>query len=106
MRRGAPALKPRGTMNHTAVSTGPSGTVTLFVLLARPAPARVVAADLLGRLDAALLDDRCLLDGLGRVPVGADRGVARRLGEPARRRGRAGARVAHLAAARRAAGRA
>src|SRR4051794_36587485 len=92
-------------MKHTAVSTGPSGTVTLFKFLARAAPARVVAADLLGRLDAPLLHRRGVIDPVDREAVGPDRHVAGRLGQRARLRGRAAARVRYLGGARRAAAR-
>src|SRR3954453_7545181 len=104
----APRVRRRGTMKVTAVPTAPSGAVALFKFLARPAPARVVAPDLLGRLDPPLLDRRGDLVGrLHRVAVGPDRGAgaARCLGEGARLRGPHAAGVRDLAGARRAAAR-
>src|SRR4051794_22940142 len=105
----APRVRRRGTMKVTAVPTAPSGAVALFKFLARPAPARVVAPDLLGRLDPPLLDRRGdLVRRLHRVAVRADAGragAARRLGERARLRGPDAAGVGDLAGARRAAAR-
>src|SRR3954453_20965170 len=105
----APRVRRRGTMKVTAVPTAPSGAVALFKFLARPAPARVVAPDLLGRLDPPLLDRRGdLVRRLHRVAVRADAGragAARRLGERARLRGPDAAGVRDLAGARRAAAR-
>src|SRR4051794_12705557 len=105
----APRVRRRGTMKVTAVPTAPSGAVALFKFLARPAPARVVAPDLLGRLDPPLLDRRGdLVRRLHRVAVRADAGragAARRLGERARLRGPDAARVRDLPGARRAAAR-
>src|SRR3954453_6171868 len=60
----APRVRRRGTMKVTAVPTAPSGALALFKFLARPAPARVVAPDLLGRLDPPLLHRRGDLLGL------------------------------------------
>src|SRR3954465_12058650 len=94
----APRVRRRGTMKVTAVPPAPSGAVALFKFLARPAPARVVAPDLLGRLDPPLLDRRGDLVGLrDRVAVRADprrAGAARRLGAraPLRRGDAAGGR--------------
>src|SRR3954447_17467200 len=102
-------VRRRGTMKVTAVPTAPSGAVALFKFLARPAPARVVAPDLLGRLDPPLLDRRGdLVRRLHRVAVRADAGragAARRLGERARLRGPDAAGVRDLAGPRRAAAR-
>src|SRR5215210_6935514 len=77
--RGRP-LRPRGTMNVTLPVRRRDPrkrprcrglrAVALLKFLARAAPARVVAADLLGRLHAPLLDDRGdLLGDLGRIAV-------------------------------------
>src|SRR3954451_5837759 len=80
--------------------------VALLELLARAAPARVVAPDLLGRLDAPLLHRRRDLVGrLDRVAVRADARAraAGRLGQRARLRRPRGARVGDLPRARRAA---
>src|SRR3954469_970615 len=105
----APRVWRRGTMKVTAVPTVPSGAVALFKFLARPAPARGVAPDLLGRLAPPLLDRRGdLVRRLHRVAVRADAGragAARRLGERARLRGPDAAGVRDLAGARRAAAR-
>src|SRR3954447_24075501 len=105
----APRVWRRGTMKVTAVPTVPSGAVALFKFLARPAPARVVAPDLLGRLDPPLLDRRGdLVRRLHPAAVRADpgrAGAARRRGERARLRGPDAAGVRDLAGARRAAAR-
>src|SRR4051794_13936527 len=88
-----------------------SGPVALLELLARPAPARVVAPDLLGRLDPALLDRRRHVVGrVDRVAVGADRRAGRgraagRRGQRARLRRVAAAAVRDLAGTRRGAAR-
>src|SRR3954470_22949963 len=90
-----------------------SGPVALLELLARPAPARVVAPDLLGRLDPALLDRRRHVFGrVDRVAIGADRRAGRGRGRAAGRRGQrarlrrvAAAAVRDLAGARRGAAR-
>src|SRR3954463_6347874 len=82
-----------------------SGPVALLELLARAAPARIVAPDLLGRLDPALLDRGDDLVGhLRRVAVGGHprAGAARRLRQRAGLRGADTAGVGDLAAARRA----
>src|SRR5258708_40337857 len=82
----------------------PLGPVTAFELLARAAPARVVAADLLVAGDAALLDGRDRFELLGREFAGvgrgrSDRGAARRgvharaIGDVGWSRARAGGRV-------------
>src|SRR5947209_3658875 len=80
----------------------PLGAVALLVLLAAPAPARVIAADLLLLAEHALLDDRHGLPvlalrlqgrGLGRrgcrrgEGAGAGRAVAPGVGDPAGPRG-------------------
>src|SRR4051794_26690243 len=62
--------KPRDIVARSAIaaeSSGALGPVTLLVLLAGPAPARVVAADLLVLVHPALFDDRqrLLLVALG-----------------------------------------
>src|SRR6476660_9515811 len=85
---------PRGTMKVPACAAGLC-PVALLKFLARPAPARVVAADLLDRGDAPLLDDRRRLLVLG-VLTGLAGG---RLGERARAAVDA-ARVGHAARAR------
>src|SRR5690242_3415704 len=90
LERAAPDRPARAVVSPPAGARR-SGAVALLVLLARPAPARVVAPDLLGLLDAALLHGRgrlhrALGDLLGRADVGggrrgdrarADRGAGR-----------------------------
>src|SRR6188472_530717 len=75
------------------------GAMAPLEFLAGPAPARVVAADLLDRGDATLLDDR---RGLLGVLLATGRG---RLGQRAGLRGAAAARIGDAAAARGRAGR-
>src|SRR3954469_18406993 len=79
---GSVGLTCPGTGTLTTARFRPSGPVALLVLLPGPAPARVVAPDLLVLVDHALLDHRRGLDLLlGR------RVHARRAGGRRRRRG-------------------
>src|SRR3954452_2968696 len=76
-----------------------SGAVALLVLLARAAPAGVVAPHLLAGLDPALLDDRHRLGLLGAVG-GLEPDLVRRTGRRhghRRARVKAAARVGHVA---------
>src|SRR5947209_132405 len=80
----------------------PLRPVAALELLARPAPAWIVAADLLGLVDAALLHVR---EGLELLLLGAgitvaDAGTASRRCHRQRARRRTPARVRHAAAAR------
>src|SRR6478672_13478022 len=98
------AATRRGTRRELGL-TGRLRAVALLEFLAGAAPARIVAADLLGRVDPALLDDRERLVGLDGVAVGPHRGAGatRGLRERARMRGPHAARVRDLAGPGRAA---
>src|SRR3954449_7042009 len=67
---------PRLSVFSGAPETGALGAVALLELLARPAPARVVPADLLRGLDPALLDRHRLGNLVDLAVGGVERGLA------------------------------